>query len=80
MMLTLAFGLGLLLMWIGALVYGLSNNEDVDNIGRFIQSVGMLALTGGLLLGGFVRNDIEKHVRLGMLIAGVLLLIYIGFW
>jgi hypothetical protein len=80
MVLTIAFGLGLILMWIGALIYGLSNDGDAIKIGMVVQSFGVLLLTGGLLVGGFVRNDIDKHVRYGMLIAGILLLIFVGFW
>jgi hypothetical protein len=79
-MLGLAVGLGLLLMWVGALIWGFSNDSDVRNIGMAIKSLGMLALVGALLLGGMVRDDIEKWVRVTMIFSGALLLIFIGFW
>jgi hypothetical protein len=80
MMLGLAVGVGLLLMWVGALIWGFSNDSDVRNIGMAIRSFGLLALVGAMLLGGIVRDDIEKWVRVMMVLGGALLLIFIGFW
>jgi len=80
LMIGLAIGLGLLLMWIGALIWGFSSNHDVQNIGMAIRSLGLLGLVGALLLGGIVRDDIEKWVRFIMIIGGALVLIFIGFW
>ena len=80
MMLGLAVGLGLLLMWLGALIWGFSNDSDVRNIGMAIRSFGLLALVGAMLLGGLVREDMEKWVRVMLIFSGALLLIFIGFW
>ena len=80
MMLGLAVGLGLLLMWLGALIWGFSNDNDVKDIGMAIRSFGVLALVGAMLLGGLVREDMEKWVRVMLIFSGALLLIFIGFW
>ena len=80
MMIGLAVGLGLLLMWIGALIWGFSNDSDVKNIGMAIRSFGLLALAGAMLLGGILRDDIEKWVRVMLIFSAALLLIFIGFW
>ena len=80
MMIGLAVGLGLLLMWIGALIWGFSSDSDVKNIGMAIRSFGMLALVGAMILGGILRDDMERWIRLAMMLGGVLLLIFIGFW
>jgi len=80
MMLGLAVGLGLLLMWLGALIWGFSNDPDVKDIGIAIRSFGLLALVGAMLLGGLVREDMEKWVRVMLIFSGALLLIFIGFW
>jgi len=80
MMLGLAVGLGLLLMWVGALIWGFSNDNDVQDIGMAIKSFGMLALVGAMLLGGILRDDIEKWVRVMLILSGALLLIFVGFW
>ena len=82
MMLGLAVGVGLLLMWLGALIWGFSNVNDtgVRNIGMAIRSLGLLALVGAMLLGGLVREDMEKWVRVVLIFSGAVLLIAIGFW
>jgi len=80
MMLGLAVGLGLVLMWIGSLIWGFSNDSDVKNIGMAIRSFGLLALVGAMLMGGLVREDMEKWVRVMLIFSGALLLIFVGFW
>lgn len=80
MVLAIAVALGLLLMWIGALIWGFSSDRDVKNIGIAIRSLGMLGLVGAMLLGGLVRHDMEKWVRFILILSGALLLIFIGFW
>jgi len=81
MMIGLAAGLGLLLMWVGALIWGFTpTNHDVKNIGIAIRSLGMLALVGAMLLGGMLRDDMEKWVRVVMIFSAAVLLVAIGFW
>jgi hypothetical protein len=45
-----------------------------------IRSLGLLALVGAMLLGGLVREDMEKWVRVVLIFSGAVLLIAIGFW
>jgi len=80
MMLGLAVGIGLLLMWIGALIWGFSTDHDVQNMGIALRSFGVLALVGAMMLGGLVRDDIEKWVRVVLIFSASVLLIAIGFW
>ncbi len=78
--LALAVVLGLFLAWVGALIWGFSSDPDVKDIGMLLRSFGVLILTGGLLLGGLLRHDMDKWVRWMLLLAGTLILIFIGFW
>ncbi len=80
MVIGLAVVVGLLLMWIGALIWGFSSDSDVKNIGMAIRSLGMLALVGALLLGGLVRDDMDRWVRVILIFSASLILIFIGFW
>jgi len=80
MMLAVAFVIGLLLMWIGALIWGTANDRNVEDLGMIVKSLGVLALTGAMLLGGLVRHDMDKVVRGVLVIGAVLLLIFVGFW
>lgn len=78
--LVLAIGLGLVLTWIGAVIWGLVDDTDADKIGQFFKSLGMLVLTGSLILGGLLRHDMDKWIRWILILAGTLILIFIGFW
>lgn len=83
MMLGLAVGIGLLLMWVGALIWGFSqhnNTDDVMNIGTAIRSLGVLAVVGAMVLGGMLRDDLEKGTRFALILSATLILIFIGFW
>jgi len=44
------------------------------------RSFGVLILTGALLLGGVLRQDMEKTVRWMLILGGTLILVVIGFW
>ena len=80
LMIGMAVALGLVLMWVGALIWGFTTDHDVANIGMAIKSFGMLALVGALLLGGLARQDLDRWVRVIMIFSAALLLIFIGFW
>jgi len=80
MMLAIFFGIGLLLIWLGSLMWGTANDSDGRDWGMMVKSFGMLVLTGAMLLAGLVRHDMEKWVRVFLILGAVLLLIFIGFW
>ena len=80
LMIGLGATLGLVLMWLGSIVVGLSTDPDVDKMGLVIKSLGTLALTGVLLVGGLARQDFEKWVRVVMIFSAALIVIFIGFW
>jgi len=80
MMLAIFFGIGLLLIWLGSLMWGTANDSDGRDWGMMVKSFGMLVLTGSMLLAGLVRHDMEKWVRVFLILGAVLLLIFIGFW
>ena len=80
MMLAIFFGIGLLLIWLGSLMWGTANTSDGRDWGMIVKSFGMLVLTGAMLLAGLVRHDMEKWVRVFLILGAVLLLIFIGFW
>jgi len=79
-MLALGVFAGLVLMWIGAMICGWTEDIDVWKFGMTVQSVGVLSLTLVMFLGGLVRSDFDIKVRYGLILGGVLLLIFVGFW
>ena len=78
--LAVAVVVGLFLMWLGSLIWGSANTSDGINWGLGVKSFGMLILSLGLFLGGLLRNDMEKWVRLALVISGTLLVAFVGFW
>jgi len=80
MMLAIFFGIGLLLIWLGSIVYGTANSHDGQDLGSIVKSFGMLVLTGGMIVGGLVRHDMEKSVRAVLIFSAALLIIFVGFW
>lgn len=80
MMLAIFFGIGLLLIWLGSLMYGTADTNDGRDWGQIVKSFGMLVLTGAMILAGLVRHDMEKLVRLVLILSATLLIIFVGFW
>lgn len=78
--LALGIGLGLVLLWIGALIWGFTDTTDGQNVGMLIRSLGVLVLTAVLLIGGVLRDDLEKSMRWALIVAGTIVLVVIGFW
>lgn len=78
-LLAVGAALAVLLLWIGALVTGLSDGEYYK-AGEFVKSLGMMVLTIALLVGGLIRADMDKWVRAAMIIGAILLISWVGFW
>jgi len=79
-MLALALVLGLFLVMIGAWLMGLMDTEGGVNAGQIVSSLGVFLLSVGGLLGGLLRNDIDKCVRGAMILFATALIVFVGFW
>lgn len=79
-MLVLGIVLSLFLVWLGAVIWGWSNDPDVQDVGMFIRSLGMFILTAAMFVGALLRTDWDKWVRFGVLLSATLILICIGYW
>ena len=79
-MLAALLWIGLLLMCIGAIVGGVSDGEGAIEFGYALKAFGLLFATWGLVIGGMLRHDMEKWVRLAMIFAGAGLIAVVGFW
>ncbi len=63
--------LGLLLIWVGAVVLTFSTDMTGLRAAQVINSLGFF-ITGVFLIGGGIVNDhMDKYVRLGMIVIGV---------
>jgi hypothetical protein len=73
--------IGIFLMMLGTLIYGLSSlHSDVYNLGKVIAAFGVFIVSVVLLMGAIVRIDLDKMVRAAYIIAAVVILVWIGFW
>lgn len=80
LMLAALVWIGLLLMCIGAIVNGAVDSEGGREFGAAVKAFGLLFATWGLVIGGMLRHDMEKWVRLAMILAGAALIAIVGFW
>lgn len=79
-LLAIALVLAVFLVWLGGVINGWTNDFDIANAGSFVSSLGMLVLTAVLFVGGLIRSDMDKWVRVAMIIGAVLLIAWVGFW
>jgi len=66
--------LGILFMFIGRIVGVYARSVDVTQASSVLISIGALLLTGILTAGGLGNKELDKFVRLGMLIAAGLVI------
>lgn len=78
--LAIAVALGIFLLWLGSLIAGVADTQTGFDIGSAFHSFGMLLLTLALFLGGVLRHDLDKSVRMALLFSGTLLIIFVGYW
>ncbi len=79
-LMALGLALAIFLVWLGAVISGWSTDNDIDKAGSFVASFGMLLLTVVLLIGGLIRSDMERAVRVAMIVGAVVLIAWVGFW
>jgi len=78
--LAIAVALGLFLLWLGSLIYGVADTDTGFDVGSAFHSFGMLLLTLALFLGAVLRHDMDNRVRVSLVTAGTLLIIFVGYW
>ena len=67
--------LGILLAWIGTIVFTFgSESEAATKAAATLNFLGFAFLGTFLICGGIANRDIDKFVRLGMILGGVIML------
>lgn len=77
---VLGLVLAIFLLWLGAIISGMSDDNDIEKAGTLVSSFGMLLITIVLFVGGLVRSDMDMWVRVALIISAVLLIAWVGFW
>lgn len=71
-LLTVAVGVGILVVFVGAVACNVADGSDARKAGLVIYNFGGLVLGGTLFLGSMVNKELDRYLRVGMLLAGAL--------
>jgi hypothetical protein len=63
--------LGIFLIWIGVIVMTFSSNYTGMRAAEVLNSLGFFIMGAYLVGGGIVNDNLDKYVRLGMIVIGV---------
>lgn len=80
LMLAIAAVVGLFLLMLGWMIFGLADTNAGADAGQVVKAFGLFILTVAMMLGGLIRVDMEKWVRVSLVIGAVLLVTWEGFW
>ena len=78
--LAIGIVLGLLLLMIGSIFCGTADTSGGQDAGMMIKAFGLFILASAMFLGAVLRTDMNKWVRVALLLSAVLMVILIGFW
>lgn len=80
--LWLALGIvaGLFLMMIGSILYGVADQSGVMEVGMALKAIGLFVVVAAMFLGALTRNDMNKWVRVALILSATLLIVLVGFW
>ena len=78
----LAIGIvvGLFLLMLGSVIHGLADSDAGVDAGMVLKALGLFIVTAAMLLGAVLRTDMNKWVRVALLLSATLLVILVGFW
>lgn len=79
-MLAIISVLGLFLLMLGWVIWGASSDSTVEDLGQYLKAFGMFILTAAMMVGGLLRVDMDKWVRVVLIFGAVLLISWVGFW
>jgi len=68
-LITVGVVLGILLIFIGQVIRVYAQTHDVLQISYVLKCLGGMFSSGALIGGGIINKNLDKFVRLGMLIA-----------
>ncbi len=68
------------LLMIGSIVYGVADTSTGMDAGMVVKALGLFVVVAAMLLGALLRNDMNKWVRVALLLSATLLIILVGFW
>ncbi|MDH3364852.1 MAG: hypothetical protein OEM29_02440 [Thermoplasmata archaeon] len=78
--LAIAIIVGLFFLMLGSVIYGVADESEGRDAGMVLKALGLFIATAGMLLGAVLRTDMNKWVRVALLLSATMMIILIGFW
>ncbi|UCE80275.1 MAG: hypothetical protein JSV94_03645 [Methanobacteriota archaeon] len=78
--LAIAIVVGLFFLMLGSVIHGTADSTEGRDAGMILKAFGLFIATAGMLLGAVLRTDMNKWVRVALLLSATLMIILIGFW
>lgn len=79
-LIAVAVVIGLFLVMLGSVFWGIADENTLRDGGQIVKAVGMFLITVAMLVGALVRVDVDKWVRVALILGAVLLISWVGFW
>ncbi len=67
-------------MMIGSILYGVADQSGVMEVGMALKAMGLFIVVAAMFLGALTRNDMNKWVRVALILSATLLIVLVGFW
>jgi len=67
--------LGILLAWIGGIIYIFADDLNILRAGIILNSLGFLFVGVSTLMGGITNKNFDKNVRLGLIVGGSVIIV-----
>jgi hypothetical protein len=82
MWLALGVVAGLFLLMLGSLIFGAetTNWSGTATAGMVVKALGLFVVTAAMFMGGILRADMNKWVRVALLLSATVLVVLVGFW
>jgi len=78
--LALGVVVGLFLLMIGSIIYGVADTATGMDAGMVVKALGLFIVTAAMFMGAILRGDMNKWVRVALLLGATVLIILVGFW
>lgn len=70
------------LLMLGSLIFGAetTNWSGTATAGMVVKALGLFVVTAAMFMGGILRADMNKWVRVALLLSATVLVVLVGFW
>ena len=78
--LAIAIVVGLFFLMLGSIIDGTADDTTGHDAGMILKAIGLFIIVAGMFLGALLRTDMNKWVRVALLLVATVMIVLIGFW